>query len=104
MDAWITQLRKGVLEYCLLRLLKNQEDYPYKMVQRLKAIRILAITESTVYPILARMKNDRIVSVRILPSVVGPSRRYYALTRLGKERLGAMRSYWADLNQAIASL
>lgn len=57
-DGWITQLRKGVLEYCVLLVLRRGESYGYEIVQALKRIEDLAVSESTVYPILGRLREE----------------------------------------------
>jgi PadR family transcriptional regulator PadR len=101
---WVTQLRKGLLELCVLNLLSGGESYGYEIVQRLKSVEALAVTESTVYPILSRLRKDGHLKVRSEPSPGGPPRRYFCLTRLGRAYLGEMNTYWGELVSAIASL
>lgn len=102
--GWITQLRKGVLEYCVLKCLVGGESYGYEMVQRLKGLDELVITESIVYPILSRLRRDGYVTVRAVKSPEGPPRRYYRLTALGRRRLRAMDGYWQELCRSIKRL
>lgn len=102
--SWVTQLRKGLLEYCLLIALEGGEAYGYQIIQKLKGIEDLAITESTAYPILSRLREDGWVKMRIAPSSDGPPRRYYSLTTLGKIRLREMHAYWNQLGQSIQTL
>lgn len=104
MRTWITQLRKGLLEYCVLSVLRHQEGYGYEVVMRLKAIEELAVTESTIYPILSRLKSDGYLKLRMEPSPSGPPRRYLSLTGLGKQRVVAMDAYWDSLNASIVTL
>ncbi len=104
MKTWITQLRKGLLEFCVLNAISCGETYGYELVQRLKGIQQLAVTESTVYPILSRLKQDGFVKVRDAPSTSGPPRRYFSLTALGRQRTGEMNVYWDGLYDAIAAL
>lgn len=104
MKSWITQLRKGLLEYCVLSVLRHEEGYGYEVVIRLKAIDELIVTESTVYPILSRLKRDGYLQVRTEPSPSGPPRRYFSLTSLGKQRLQSMDCYWDALHQSISQL
>lgn len=104
MNAWITQLRKGLMEFCLLNLLAEGENYGYEIVQRLRAVEGLAVTESTVYPILARLRKDRLLKVRRTPSPNGPPRRYFSLTVLGRHRIRQMNEYWLRLNESVATL
>jgi len=104
MDGWITQLRKGLLEVCLLNVLRRGESYGYEIVQELKRIEELAVSESTVYPILSRLRNEGLLKVRDVPSPAGPPRRYFSLTVAGKLRVAEMNTYWELLGQAMGKL
>lgn len=104
MKAWITQLRKGLVEFAVLNLLRAGESYGYQIVQWLKQLDELAVTESTVYPVLARLREDGYVTVRSIPSGEGPPRRYFSLTRLGAARVREMAAYWQDLAAAMTAL
>lgn len=104
MKEWVSQLRRGLLEFCLLNLLRRGESYGYEIVQRLRAVEELSVTESTVYPILSRLRRDGYLKVRSVPSPGGPPRRYFSLTRLGSSYLEGMNRYWADLTAAIERL
>jgi PadR family transcriptional regulator PadR len=73
-------------------------------VQALKQMDELAVSESTIYPILARLRDEKFLKVRDVPSDAGPPRRYFALTALGKVRLAEMNTYWSLLGQALAQL
>ena len=102
-DPWSSQLRKGLIELCVLAVLRDDDAYGYLIVQRLSAGG-LPVSESTVYPILARLEQDRVLSVRTVPSTSGPPRRYYRLTTAGQARLRAMERHWQELTGAIAVL
>jgi PadR family transcriptional regulator, regulatory protein PadR len=104
MRAWITQLRKGMLELLLLNVIAKEERYGYEIVQQLRRIDGLQITESTVYPILERLRSDGYVEVRREPSPNGPVRRYYSLTKAGTYRVAEMNEYWDSLNRSIYEL
>jgi PadR family transcriptional regulator, regulatory protein PadR len=104
MNEWITQLRKGLLEFCILNILGRGEEYGYTIVQRLREVESLATTESTVYPILARLLKDGLLKVRVVPSPEGPPRRYFSLTVLGKHRVREMGEYWDELNASLAKV
>ena len=104
MNQWITQLRKGLMEFCILNLLSEGESYGYEIVQQLEKIEELAVTESTVYPILARLKKEGYLKVRVAPSPNGPPRRYFSLSVLARHRVRSMNEYWDDLNLSIDSL
>src|ERR1041384_7158969 len=88
--AWVSQLRKGLVELLVLAALRREEVYGYQLLQRLAALDGLALTESTLSPVLARLAADRLVAVRQLPSPTGPPRRYYHLTPTGIKRLEDM--------------
>ena len=103
-EQWIVQLRKGVLEYCLLLVLKKGAGYGYEIVQALKGEEDLAVGESTAYPILARLRGEGYLKSGAPAGAGGPKRRYYALTAAGKARLAAMEAYWPALTQAIEDL
>ncbi len=104
MKAWITQLRKGLLELLLLNVLAQGESYGYEIVRQLDQTDGLQVGESTLYPALERLRSDGYVRVRRAPSPNGPVRRYYSLTQVGRDRVGEMNSYWDSLNEAIAGL
>jgi PadR family transcriptional regulator PadR len=104
MDGWVTQLRKGLVEFCVLNVLRRGESYGYEIVQALKNVEALAVSESTVYPILARLRAEGLLKVRDVPSPAGPPRRYFALTVAGRLRVAEMNAYWELLAQAIAGL
>jgi len=104
MEIWKTQLRKGLLELCVLNVLRHGESYGYEIVQQMKALERLNVTECTVYPILARLKKDGYLSVRAVPSPLGPPRRYFSLTADGQLRVETMNGYWEHLSESISKL
>ena len=103
-EPWITQLRKGVVEYGVLLVLHRGETYGYEIVQSLKSSRELAAGESTVYPILARLKEDGYLTCRVVKGEGGPPRRYYQMTAKGRIRLAEMEAYWPTLEHGLAKL
>jgi PadR family transcriptional regulator, regulatory protein PadR len=102
--TWISQLRKGLVELLVLAALRQQEVYGYQLLQRLASLDGLALTESTLYPVLARLAADRLVAVRQVPSPAGPPRRYYRLTPAGAKRLEDMLAHWRQVNASINAL
>mgnify|MGYP001231029120 CR=1 FL=1 len=102
--GWVTQLRKGTLELCLLNAIAKTARYGYEIVRLLGEIEGLVIQEGTVYPILARLRREGLVDTELRESSEGPSRKYYRLTSDGKRRLRAMNRYWSDLSKRITSL
>jgi PadR family transcriptional regulator PadR len=102
--AWVAQLRKGLVELLVLAALRHEEVYGYQLLQRLASMNGLSLTESTLYPVLGRLADDRLVAVRQVPSPSGPPRRYYRLTAAGERRLGDMLVYWKEINASIDAL
>src|SRR5262249_61326920 len=104
MQLWVTQLRKGLIELCVVATLGDGEAYGYQIVERLGGVAGLAITESTVYPLLARLERDGLVRVRSAPSPSGPPRRYYRLTDAGRQRLQDMARHWHQIQGSVNGL
>lgn len=103
-DNWTVQVRKGVLELCILTALADQERYGYDLVKSLVAIPGLGVTEGTLYPLLSRLKTAGLMTSRLEESSSGPARKYYALTAEGRQVLGMMNDHWNQLNQGVARL
>ena len=103
MDAgeWTTQMRRGVLEFCILRILQRGPSYGYEIVSRLEPLGPLAAGENTVYPILRRLKSDRVLETFLKPSPAGPPRQYYRLTPTGQKRLALLTTAWEAVVQAV---
>lgn len=99
--TWITQLRKGVAELCVLACLDGGEAYGYELMRRMKRYPGLSITEGTLYPLLNRAAEMGYVAMEHRPSSSGPPRRYYNLTASGRERLAAMRRAWREFGNSI---
>jgi len=104
MRSWTSQLRKGVTELVVLAALRQGEAYGYELLQRINDIDGLSLTESTVYPLLARLKREQFVNVRAAPSPSGPPRRYYKLTSTGRRRLRDMLEQWQAVGTAVELL
>lgn len=102
--GWITQLRKGILELCLLNGLKRTARYGYEIVRLLGQIEGLVIQEGTVYPILSRLKREGLLSTELRESAEGPPRKYYRLTAEGRRQLTAMNRYWRGLTNKIDAM
>ena len=104
-DPWIIQLRKGLGELCVLAAVDRLgEAYGYQLVQFLAEHDGLQLTESTVYPLLARLARDGCLSVSSMPSPSGPPRRYYRLTSMGKKSLEAMLRSWQVVDASIRTI
>lgn len=87
-----SQFKKGVLELCVLALLEHNDYYGYELVSRLS--KEIAITEGTIYPLLRRLKFDGLVTTYIEESTEGPPRKYYRLTKEGKQKLKQLQKEW----------
>ena len=103
-DNWTVQVRKGVLELCLLSALEGGECYGYELVKRLSATPGLSVAEGSIYPLLSRMKSAGLVDSRLEESPAGPARKYYRITEAGRDRLRLMRPYFEALVQAVRGL
>lgn len=96
-DNWSTQLRKGMLELCVLNAIKGTSLYGYDIVRKLRDIEGLVIGEGTIYPILSRLKREGFARTTIKESTEGPARKYYELTLKGERILSQMNDYWKDI-------
>ena len=92
-----SQMRKGMLEYCVLLLLKQRPSYASDIIQQLKDAELLVV-EGTLYPLLTRLKNDGLLSYQWQESTQGPPRKYYALSREGVQFLDGLDSAWSELS------
>ena len=104
MSAWVTQLRRGLVELCVLAILKKEEAYGYDIVERLNEEAHLEVSESTVYPILARLHRDKHLAQRKVASSSGPPRRYFRLTASGCRHFEQMTKEWESLNSSVFQL
>ncbi len=102
--SWTTQLRKGALELAVLNALNGDRLYGYDIVRILRRHEGLMIGDGTVYPILSRLKADGLVLATIEDSPDGPPRKYYELTRAGKDALTEMNQAWESLVTSVEEL
>jgi PadR family transcriptional regulator, regulatory protein PadR len=94
-----TQLKKGVLDLCVLSILKKKDHYGYELVQKIS--KDISITEGTLYPILRRLKNDGYLQTYLRESNEGPSRKYYSLTKNGEMKAIQLKKEWIDFEKKI---
>jgi len=97
------QMRKGVLEYCILLLLAKEDAYASSIITKLKEANMIVV-EGTLYPLLIRQKNQGLLQYRWEESPQGPPRKYYTLTDKGREQLEEMNSAWAEIVTTIDNL
>src|ERR671931_1929000 len=93
-DALLAQMRRGTLQYCVLSLLATEERYGFDLVRALAEQDGMVTSEGTIYPLLSRLRRDRLVETTWQESPDGPPRRYYRLTDSGRAALEAFRSEW----------
>ena len=94
------QMRKGVLEFCILSILSHGEVYPSDIIARMKEAKLIVV-EGTLYPLLTRLKNAGLLTYRWEESKSGPPRKYYSLTPLGEKFLEELRLTWNELVEAV---
>lgn len=96
-----TQMRKGILEYCILSIISRGEIYASDIIQELKKARLLVV-EGTLYPLLTRLKNNGLLGYHWVESTSGPPRKYYVLTPEGLEVLKKLDNTWQELQYAVS--
>ena len=97
------QMRKGILEYCILSILSKNDAYASELIKELKESRLIVV-EGTLYPLLTRHKNAGLLGYRWEESTQGPPRKYYTITDTGKIFLGEMHQSWKELVDAVSVL
>ena len=97
------QMRKGILELCILSILEKNEAYPSDILNELKASKLIVV-EGTLYPLLTRLKNDGLLTYRWEESNSGPPRKYFQLTELGKSFSRELETSWKDLQNAVQKI
>lgn len=100
----LTQLRRGVLEYCVLALLREGERYAFELVTTLGEADGMVTSEGTLYPLLSRLRKEGHVDTTWRESPSGPPRRYYTLTAQGAERLDAFVVEWQRFSRSVDGL
>jgi PadR family transcriptional regulator PadR len=97
----LTELRRGVLEHCVLALMREKESYAYEIVRALSKAGGLVTSEGTIYPLLSRLRRDGLVETTWRESESGPPRRYYRLTSQGQRALDAFVGDWTRFRDAV---
>src|SRR5258705_9831362 len=97
------QMRRGVLEFCILSILSTEEVYPSDIISRMKQSKLIVV-EGTLYPLLTRLKNGGLLQYRWEESKSGPPRKYYSLTPIGKKFLVEVVSEWNSLLETVKHL
>ncbi len=97
------QMRKGILEYCILLMLSRKDAYASDIINLLKKAKLIVV-EGTLYPLLTRQKNAGLLTYRWEESTQGPPRKYYTITEIGKSYLKELDKSWIDLVDSIESI
>lgn len=97
------QMRKGILEFCILHIISRGEVYASDMLDELTSARIMVV-EGTLYPLLTRLKNAGLLDYKWVESTSGPPRKYYILTELGRTSLDALNDTWQELSESVNSI
>lgn len=98
-----SQMRKGILEYCILSIIKKNEAYPSDIIEEMKNSGLLVL-EGTLYPLLTRLKNSGMLTYRWEESSSGPPRKYFSLTEKGKAFYKELEITWNELYKAVNTL
>jgi PadR family transcriptional regulator PadR len=98
-----SQMRKGILEFCILSVIKQGEAYPSDIIEKMKSAN-LNIFEGTLYPLLTRLKNAELLTYRWVESNSGPPRKYFSLTDKGNEFYKELESTWNELSDAVKTI
>ncbi|MER5864440.1 PadR family transcriptional regulator [Kitasatospora sp. NPDC002040] len=96
-----SQLRRGVLEYCVLALLRDGPRYGVELLQELAAVQVMATSQGTIYPLLSRLRRTGLADTYLQESASGPSRRYYVLTEAGRLALDEFTGLWPGFRTAV---
>ena len=97
------QMRKGVLEYCILLVLSNKDQYVSDIIENLEKSKMIVV-EGTLYPMLTRLKNEGYLGYRWEESLQGPPRKYYGLTQAGMQFLNELENAWNEIVDAVLNI
>ncbi len=103
-ENWQVQVRKGLLELCVLNALREDRQYGYDIVKQLRMLDGLVIGEGTIYPILSRFRKQGLVESTIEESSDGPARKYYRLTPQGRKAVTLMNEVWDQIQRGVRAL
>ncbi|MFZ7102058.1 MAG: PadR family transcriptional regulator [Peptococcaceae bacterium] len=96
-----TQMLKGILDGCLLAIIKEGEIYGYELAAKLQEYGFQSFSEGTIYPLLLRMQKEKLVSTTLRQSTAGPQRKYYTLTAAGEQELKSFIKRWEQLSATV---
>jgi len=96
-----SQLMRGTLEGCILKVIFSEVTYGYEIMEKLKSFGFSDISEGTIYPLLVRLEKKALISSEFRPSPLGPNRKYYFITGDGEDMLHLFEEYWSSLSQTV---
>lgn len=96
----IIQMRKGILEFCVLYIISEKEVYASDLIEKLKKSKMMVV-EGTLYPLLTRLKNAELLEYNWVESQSGPPRKYYKLTSKGKKFLKELTTTWTEISESV---
>lgn len=99
-----TQMLKGILDGCMLAIIKGREVYGYELAERLEDYGFESFSEGTIYPLLLRMQKEKLLTSTLKKSTAGPRRKYYSLTPKGEEELGLFLERWGMLQKSVNNI
>jgi PadR family transcriptional regulator PadR len=102
-DEKLSAIRKGLLEFVILKLVSAEKVYVADMLKRLSGTDF-ATQEGTLYPLLSRLRREQLVDYSWRESDAGPPRKYYSLTAKGRKQLAALNAYWQELSTQLLEL
>ena len=98
-----SQMKKGILEFCILTIIKRKEVYPSEVIEELKKSELIVV-EGTIYPLLTRLKNAEILTYRWQESTSGPPKKYYSITKKGEEFLSELKTTWDNIAESVKKI
>jgi PadR family transcriptional regulator PadR len=101
MAAVTSQLRRGVVEFCVLALVAKEDRYGFDIARALGGVESLSVTEGTVYPLLSRLRKEGLVTTSWRESDAGPPRKYYAISEQGRRALADFIEEWSRFRDAV---
>jgi PadR family transcriptional regulator PadR len=103
-DTWLSQVKRGLLEMCILNLLDRERMHGYRLVKALGSVPGLVVTEGTIYPLLCRLKSEGLVVTSLEESTKGPARKVYALSTRGRSKRTEMNRAWQRIARAVEAM
>ncbi len=100
-EAWLTQLKRGLLELYVLNLLEHQTMHGYELIKRVSEMDGFVVTEGTIYPLISRMKHDGLLKTTFVESPSGPVRKMYQLSAAGRECRADMNRLWMKISASV---